>query len=349
MAGPLDINDSGVPRNASAELEKLYSDAMHRLQRIVLNPEGMTESSREFRQARAAQISQQVDGLLLVLEASTTSWIREHLPPIAAEAIQRADRQAIAAGIRPTPDQQPLRGSFSVVDRRTVELFARDIAADTAKARSSMRDRANKILRQTAQIGLSSAQLDRILAGGVIEGTPQRTIRTLREKLRALHGDQITIIDKNGDPINFKVGNYAQLVVRTKTREATVTARHQRLEELGLDLVMIIGRVSNNFCTAFLGQVFSLSGKHPKYPAFSTLPGGGPPFHPNCSKSTRPWVEELVGASERRKAETLKDVKQLLSTNPSEAQRMFRSSGMKKQIEDRYGRPRQKEVIGASG
>lgn len=33
------------------------------------------------------------------------------------------------------------------------------------------------------------------------------------------------------------------------------------------------------------------------YPALAGLPGGGPPFHPNCSKGTAAYVPELVSAS----------------------------------------------------
>jgi hypothetical protein len=154
--------------------------------------------------------------------------------------------------------------------------------------------------------------------------------------LRAVHGDRVSIIDKNGDPMEFGVGHYADMVARTKTRQATVTARHGRLEELGLDLVSIVGRVSQYFCTAFLGQVFSLSGKSEKYPAYSELPGGGPPFHPNCSKSTRPFVEELADERQMAAAEPLEDAGTLLGMDVSRAQRAFKDLQLHAQVKDRY-------------
>jgi hypothetical protein len=132
------------------------------------------------------------------------------------------------------------------------------------------------------------------------------------------------------------VGYYAELVARTRTREAQVQARHERLGELGIDLVSIVGRISNSFCTAFLGQVFSLSGTSAKYPAYASLPGGGPPFHPNCSKSTRPYVEALATQAQAEQAETLPDAQQLLGQDVATAQRRYKDLQIRNQVEDRY-------------
>jgi hypothetical protein len=103
-----------------------------------------------------------------------------------------------------------------------------------------------------------------------------------------------------------------------------------------------VGLVSTHFCTAFLGQVFSLSGKSDKYPAYSELPGGGPPFHPNCSKSTRPFVEELASPAQLEQAEGLDDADKLLGDDPARAQRKFRDLQIHTQQKDRYSTTAQK-------
>src|SRR5205814_1004202 len=82
-------------------------------------------------------------------------------------------------------------------------------------------------------------QINKILAGGVIEGRPLDTIRRLKAELEEIHGETVEVNGKN-----FDVGYYAEMVARTKTRQATVVARHERLGDLGLDLVAIIGRLS---------------------------------------------------------------------------------------------------------
>lgn len=171
----------------------------------------------------------------------------------------------------------------------------------------------------------------RILAGRhVIEGQPDAAVRALRDELKKVHGDTVTIIDKNGDPINYKVGDYAHMVATTKTREATCKARHERLKEQGIDLVTIVGKQSKYPCSQLLGKVFSLSGDHQKYPALSSL-GGGPPFHPNCSKSTAPFVEDLADEAALQAAEpdpeTEKIGKLIANRDWSAAMRLFKDTG----------------------
>lgn len=102
----------------------------------------------------------------------------------------------------------------------------------------------------------------------------------------------------------MSVRSYASLLVRTRTREATVAARHERLLVSGIGLVQITGRVSSNFCTAFIGLVLSLGDERVidgvRYPAIASLPGGGPPFHPNCTKGTAAYIPDLVSAGRVR-------------------------------------------------
>lgn len=334
MAIP-ELSSSGVPRGESAILAGYYRDAAKRIKETVLHPPGGTQSGREFRQARAAQQIQQIDTLLVGLKQKAAGWVGKNIPAAYRDGLRRADRQAREAGVRP-PSIPPLRGSFSVIDQRTVRVFARDSMGDLTKAADSMGRQAQRVLRSTAQQGLGESDINRVLAGGVIEGSPRETIRRLRDELEKVHGETVTVIDRNGDPISFDAGYYAEMVARTKTREATVTARHERLEELDIDLVAIVGRISTNFCTAFLGQVFSLSGNSTKYPAYSSLPGGGPPFHPNCSKSDRPFIEELASDAQIEQAEILSSSEKLLGMDTSEAQRSFKDLQIHAEIKERY-------------
>lgn len=333
MATP-ELFDSGLPRRETALVARYFLSAQARMKQMVFHPVGTTQSSQAFRQARAAEQIARVDTILRRLKIQTSAWVGKNAPAVFRDAKKRADQQAIDAGVK--MDGRLFDGSFSQVDQRTIVLFARDTLADLDKAAESMADRAASVLRQTAQVGLSEADINTVLAGGVIAGKPVETVRTLREALRQVHGDEIEIVGRSGTPMNFKVGYYAEMVARTKTRQATVIARHDRLAELGMDLVAIVGRISNNFCTAFLGQVFSLSGNHPKYPAFAELPGGGPPFHPNCSKSTRPFVEELAGRRQLDQAEGLDDARKLLRMDQAAAQRAFKDLQLHAQQKDRY-------------
>lgn len=323
-----DLRPTGVTQNQSRAFASIFVEAQKRLQAAVLHPPGRSQSSQDYNRAWAASQLHQVDVILKQMQVQANAWIGKTIPQVHRDGRKLADQQAKEAGVR---EPTGIKGSFSLVDQGTVQVFAREIAADVRKAGQSMGDRAKHILRETSQQGLSEKDLNQILAVGVIEGRPRETIKRLRDELKGVHGETVSI---NGR--EFDVRYYAEMVARTKTREASVFARHERLQELELDLVAIVGRVSDNFCTAFLGQVFSLGGKSTKYPAYSELPGGGPPFHPNCSKSTRPFVEALASKSQLTDAKPLADATKLLGMNQTEAQRSYKDLQLRQQVQKRY-------------
>jgi hypothetical protein len=317
-----------------AELVARYEASAARLRDRITDPPGKTDRARVWNQARASQVLAQVDAEIADLRGMAADWTGTALEESMQRGIAAADRQAEEAGVR--DEGSPLRGSFSIVDRGAVEVLARDTVSDLVKAADSMKAHAGHVLRRMAATGVSNAEVNTILTGGVIEGRPRDTIRELRELLVKVHGKQVTITDKNGDPITFDAGYYARLVAVTKTREATSKARHARLADRGMDLVVVVGRVSDNFCTAYLDKVFSISGSHPKYPPLASLPGGGPPFHVQCSKSTAPFIEDLADPEEIEVGEPDPDTALLLNVrDTSELQRRFKSLQGRQQAEGR--------------
>src|SRR5207248_2252057 len=83
-----------------------------------------------------------------------------------------------------------------------------------------------------------------------------------------------------------------------------------------------------------------------KYPAYASLPGGGPPFHPNCSKSTAPFIEALASKEQLDLAAGVDDAEKLLDVkDPAEAQRRFKALQLFQQQEDRYPRGVQTSAV----
>ncbi len=317
-----------------AELVARYEGAAARVRQRVLHPRGKSDSARQWNQARAAQVLAQVEGEVAGLKQQAAKWTGAALSRSVARGVAVADRQAAQAGIR--PPSTALAGSFAVLDRGAVEVLARDTVGDLTKAADSMRRQADNALRRMAAAGVSNAEVNSILSGGVIEGQPVQAARELREALKKVHGRKVTITDKNGDPIEFDAGYYAKMVAVTKTREATSKARHARLAERGIDLVVVTGRISANFCTAYVDKVFSIAGGHRKYPPLSSLPGGGPPFHPNCSKSTAPFIEDLANPEEIAAGQPDPDTDKLLNVrNRNELQKRYQALQMRQQVQQR--------------
>ncbi len=333
-----ELSDSGVPQRTSELLASYFQTSADKFKSWLITPPGRTPKSQAFNQSWAQQKVQQLNQEINLLKARSSNWAAMNHREVAIAAAKTADNQARELGV--LSSDGTLQGRFGLIDVNTVKIFAADTVQrealktyhDLAKAADSMQDRTATLLRGTADLGLSQAEINRILAGGVIEGKPDVAIRTLRDELQKLHGDKVEIAGRNYD-----VKYYAEMVVRTRTRAASVIARHERLEALGLDLVSIVGRISDNFCTAFLGQVFSLSGRSSKYPSYASLPGGGPPFHPNCSKSTRPFVEALATKGQLATAEGVDEADKLLGKTPAEAQRSFKDLQLRQAVQKSYG------------
>lgn len=329
-----------------AKIVATFEDAAKRIRERIITPPGKSASAQAWNQSQAAVQIAQIEQIVSALKKEAASWTGGALSDSFKQGITHAQKQLQDAGVDLTPRESRganLRGSFAVIDRKAVEIFARDTMGDLTKAADSLGRRAGTTLRQMAAIGVSRQEVNDILAGShIIEGRPVAAIRELRELLRGVHGNTVQIRDKNGDPMEFKVGYYAEMVARTKTREAVVKARHETLKDAGIDLVKIVGRKSKYFCTAFLGHVYSISGNHPKYPPLSSLPGGGPPFHPNCSKSTAPFVEALASDASLRNAEPGPEAQAVAAAgDTTKAQRIFRETH-----ESGAAAKRQREIVG---
>ncbi len=293
----IDFTPDTPPAPLLAEIVRIYERAAARLRDIVLRVPG--GPGAVYTRSRAAQHLAQIDQVLALLRQQAAAWTSAALEQALAQGQADALRYLQAMGL----PQHALRPSFARFNSQAVSVLARDTAADLAKAAGSMADAAKTTLHRMQATGVSNAEVNQILSGRtIIEGRPRLAIRELRDALRAVHGKTVTIQSKHG-PIEFKTGYYAEMVARTKTAQATIIANHETLCARGVDLVMITGHITKYPCTAYVGKVFSLSGSNGRYPALASLPGGGPPFHPNCSKYTVPWVTDLATPAQQRHAD----------------------------------------------
>lgn len=303
-------------------LIRLLRMAGERARRTILHPPGGTDSAREFAASRAAQQLAQIRRELAALVAAIPRVVGAEIGRAYRAGLVTADRMARQAGVR----EGPIGGSFTQLDTRRAEVLLRQTTSDLTTAANSIGRVAERTLRQTHALGLNDQTVNRLLAGGTIEGVPAQTLRELRQRLRRIaQGGLVEVVNpRSGVVTTFKPDYYADLVFQTKTREATTIATAGRLEESGIDLVRIIGSNSANFCTAFVGKVFSLSGNHPEYPPLASLPGGGPPFHPRCSKTIVAFVEELASDEQLARSRPDDAVRELMGATPAVAQRAYR-------------------------
>lgn len=297
----------GYFRDAAQAINAKAGEAVRRLD------SGEARRSDSFRVARARELSAGVNDILKKL--------RVKAEPVAlaaaAESAKRGVRQAhtqlrdIGLGAAIKGAGLDTRGEgFAVIDARAVELVARDTLARTMAAANQHGANAEAVFRTLSGAGPLAgrdSEVNAVVARGIITGDPRATQKSVR-LLFAEDPDSIDaaayrrlgaqLVEIGGWTGTLK--DYAEIVALTRTREATVEARHETLLENDVDLVQITGNNTVNFCTRFLGLVCTIGDRaSDKYPALSALPGGGPPFHPRCSKGTAAFVEDL--ASDRRR------------------------------------------------
>jgi hypothetical protein len=87
---------------------------------------------------------------------------------------------------------------------------------------------------------------------------------------------------------------------------------------------MITAHGATDGCGFYEGRVYSITGTSEKYPPLSSLPNGGPPFHPNCIHGAAPFIEELASPAERRRG--AKTDKRALGKPYREVEKLRKSS-----------------------
>lgn len=85
--------------------------------------------------------------------------------------------------------------------------------------------------------------------------------------------------------------SYAEMVARTQTGNAARQANFNRLQEYGIDLVLISQHYpTSDLCAPYQGRVFSISGTSDRYEPLQSAISGGL-YHPNCKHSQAGYRE----------------------------------------------------------
>lgn len=101
-------------------------------------------------------------------------------------------------------------------------------------------------------------------------------------------GDFIEINDRR-----YNLDSYAEMVARTRLREAQTEATKQMCTEYDNDLVLFSTHANScDMCAPLEGQIFSLTGLTPGYPELTSEEE--PPIHPNCGHSISPTSAEAI-------------------------------------------------------
>lgn len=180
------------------------------------------------------------------------------------------------------------------INKQTIKTILNDSISSFVIGADSGEKKLNRLYGLTQQLNITETTLNK----GIEEGFKERaSVYGARKRIQedllrdALEKKYITVIDKNGKPINYKITTYAELVARTKLIQAQSDGTVNLAISTGSDLVQVSSHnTKTEYDAQFEGKIYSLSGKNSNFPAVIDLP----PFHPNCRHTITVVFEEAL-------------------------------------------------------
>lgn len=265
-----------------AALEKLYAEAQAT---IAARVEAALRSGdlREARRARAQLAS--VVAVLDQLGAEVAPLARA----VVAEAYEQGADRALHEIRQITVSLPEVPGAFTGVSREAVEQLQASLLDRLDSANQTLGRRVEDIYaRETRRAALRS-----ILG---VNGSPRAATNDLMLRLQrdrqvaALVRDGgVGFIDSAGK--RWQLRTYAEMAVRTTTREAVVQGAVARMVSHGIDLARVSTHASAcTICKQYEGRLVTLTGATLEHSGEPVSDGPLPPFHPNCRHHLEPFV-----------------------------------------------------------
>lgn len=198
--------------------------------------------------------------------------------------------------------------AFSQLARETVEAVMADTFDDilSATALTSRRTKSlvRKVVQEQMRINMAESMGRRTMKKSIIaELTKNGLSKSIKEDAF------VGIVDRKGR--RWTLNRYAEMVVRSKYKQARFEGMRTKALEDDIDLAVISSHGAKDACRHYEGMVISMNGTTPGYPTYSELRASNKIFHPNCKHTIYPIrSEELLTEEERaisrKKTENLK-------------------------------------------
>ena len=278
----------------------------------------------EDRGAQRLLLFQQVLEILGRLEEETDEWSATYIRQFVNEASSEAVATLQAAGATSTTLLAP-------IDDRAVRALSDNLTGHLAKGRESIATLAQRIFRGVA-LEQEFPELARKAQAEVAVGlsAAEETFR-IRSRVQSLLREQfadgpVSLLASNGRRMRFNAGYYAGMVAQNVKAQARTVATLERARQASFDLVRVTANPSTigDWCNAYRGRVYSISGGDSTYPPLAATPNGGPPFHPWCKHGIGIYVPEFNSAeANAERART--DPRFLMEPNEENPNRVIRN------------------------
>jgi hypothetical protein len=232
---------------------------------------------------RAAERQRQLFAVVALLDElgqDTDPKVRKLIADAFEEAGDLTSTQIVRIGVDP-----PSSLSFGGVNREAVLTMQDAILGRLAEGRRTVGRRIEDLFaragrRQTVMSLLGATGSRRAASRGLVEQLRERGVKAF--------------VDRAGR--EWALDTYAEMHMRTVTREAVVEAAKIRMAAAGVN----VARVSSSgnpcsICAPWQGVLVSLDGSTRAMGSvpvadLGALPNGGPPFHPRCRHTLMPEV-----------------------------------------------------------
>lgn len=290
---------------ATQELVRIYQTAK---KAIINDLTGIDVSA--YKETEVMKAMKSITGTLAELNRNAQRWTALQIPKSYAHGAKTARIRLEIMGFRSSPRYDRQRHERAMTETR--DLILKDL------------DRANATIKRTADTLIHLARTTSLTIAQIPETVPIQAFddpeyladvfknwadkavtegysRTWLSKmikgrlLDNLEGGQFIVAGGR----HFTLAYYAEMVARTRLREAQTEATKNMSQEYDSDLVQM-SRHANpcaEICKPLEGNIYSLSGTDPDYPVLTAEEE--PPLHPNCGHSISPTSRTAIAVQER--------------------------------------------------
>lgn len=257
---------------ARRQLQYVYSQAyMDIIERLARTPDKAMATYER-------QLAIHLEEVLARLDSQSRRFAERAIPQMYQQAINETTVYWRGQGLQPPA----LRPGFARVHEQAVKVLAENFYDNMSDAHRFVGRRTKDAWRR---IQLDT-MLEKVSTARRFDVAHERFMsRVVQDGLGAFR-------DKAGRI--WRLDSYAEMSVRTVTRESTNVGTINQLKGMNRKLVAISSHFGAcEICAPLEGRVYSIDGNDTRFPPLSEAFGAFNTVHPNCKHVLVPYVEEL--------------------------------------------------------
>lgn len=260
------------------ELRKIYQQTGEHLKTQVLSAD-----LSDFQKFRANELLKQIEAEIAALNAVAYKYSKDGIPKSYQRGMDIAGAQLSELDI---PHSLNIG---NVIHRSSVQAIADQMALDLIQANGTIETGLKQYIRKTQQTAVTERLINRKISQGLIAGEARRqTSDRLAQELKKNIAEGALV--KAGSR-NYAPETYAELVARTRTREAVTQGAINSGVEYDIELFQVsVHEGACPVCLQYQGRVYSITGNNPDFPRLNQKP----PYHPHCRHVLAPVTEGFL-------------------------------------------------------